>query len=59
MFPKYLRWVFLVCVIGNVFVLLFNGLQIYMGSLPATKLIMPIVMIVGFGWAFTQSTNER
>lgn len=59
MFPRYLRCVFLVCVIGNVLQLLFTGFQVYAGSVPASKLIMPIVMIVVFGWIFTQSTKTN
>ncbi|PRA24915.1 hypothetical protein CQZ99_27185 [Pseudomonas poae] len=57
MFPRYLRWVFLVCVIGNVLQLLFTGFQVYAGSAPASKMIMPIVMVVVFGWIFTQSNK--
>ncbi|MBC3948374.1 MULTISPECIES: hypothetical protein [Pseudomonas] len=59
MFPKYLRWPSLVCVVGNLFVILFTGLQVYSGTAPSSQLIMPIVMIVIFGWMFTQSTNTK
>lgn len=59
MFPRYMRWVSLVCVIGNVLQLFITGFQAYSGSAPSTKMIMPIVMIVVFGWMFTQSTKEK
>ncbi|WP_177076356.1 hypothetical protein [Pseudomonas yamanorum] len=59
MFPRYLRWVFLVCVICNVLQLLLLGFQAYSGSVPPTKMILPIVMIVVFGWMATQSTKTK
>jgi hypothetical protein len=59
MFPRYLRWVALVCVIGNVLQLLLCGFQAYSGSAPASKMIMPIIMIVVFGWMYTQCTKEK
>jgi ABC-type transport system involved in cytochrome c biogenesis permease subunit len=51
--------VFLVCVICNVLQLLLLGFQAYSGSVPPTKMIMPIVMIVVFGWMATQSTKTK
>ena len=59
MFPRYMRWICLVCVIGNVLQLLIGGYQAYSGSAPLTKMIMPIVMIVVFGWMFTQCTKTK
>lgn len=59
MFPKHLRWLFLICAVGNIFAVLFSGLQIYNGTAPSTQVIMPLVMIVLFGWMFTQATKTK
>jgi hypothetical protein len=59
MFPKHLRWLFLICAIGNVFVVLFSGFQVFSGTAPSTQMIMPILMIVLFGWMFTQATMTK
>ena len=59
MFPKHLRWLFMICAVGNLFVMLFTGLQVYSGTASPSQLIVPIVMIVLFGWMFTQSTKTK
>lgn len=56
MFPKNLRWLFLICAIAGVIGIFGSAFMVYLGE-PSTRLVLPIGMAICFGWAFTQAAK--
>lgn len=57
MFPRYFRWICALGVLAAIVLFVLTSLRVFIGSVPSTDLIRPLITAVAFGWAFTQSTK--
>lgn len=56
MFPKHMRWIFLIAAIAGVIAVFLTGLMVYLGE-PSSRMVMPIGVAICCGWASTQCTK--